>query len=136
MDIITCMERTHHLFVLMISTKGLHRGFITQGRYRRLVYIAMSPFDIPMFVNIITDIVFTMKYGIPSAKYNVGIHNQGLFLLSINIRFIINLLGLNGLPDNNDGVSACRYGLPLPSLPLRSDTVPLRDPIQNQEALQ
>ena len=28
----TCMERIHHLLVLMISTKGLQRGFMTHGR--------------------------------------------------------------------------------------------------------
>ena len=60
-DIMICMATTHHRFVLMISTNGLHKGLITHGRYRRLVYIAISPFDILIFVNMITDMVFTMK---------------------------------------------------------------------------
>ena len=45
--------------------------------------MAMSPLDIPMFVNITTDILFTMKYGIPSAKYNVGIHHHGDCLIML-----------------------------------------------------
>jgi hypothetical protein len=60
-DIIICIAVTHQRFVLMMSTNGLQRGLMTHGRYRRDVYIAISPFDIPIFVNIITDIVFTMK---------------------------------------------------------------------------
>ena len=31
-DITVCIATTHHLLVLMISTKGLQRGFITHGR--------------------------------------------------------------------------------------------------------
>ena len=30
-----------------------------------------------MFVNMMTDMLFTMKYGIPSAKYSVGIQLHG-----------------------------------------------------------
>ena len=67
-DIIICMAIIHHLLVFMMSTNGLQRGLITHGRYRRLVYIAISPLDMPILLNMITDILFTMKYGIPSAK--------------------------------------------------------------------
>jgi hypothetical protein len=65
---IICIAMTHQRFVRIISTNGLHRGLITQGRYSNDVYMAISPFDIPIFVNIITEIVFTIKYGMPSAK--------------------------------------------------------------------
>ena len=37
----------------------------------------MSPLDIPMFVNMMTDMLLTIMYVIPSAKYNVGIQLQG-----------------------------------------------------------
>ena len=33
-----------------------------------------------MRVNIVTEILLTMKYGMPSAKYNVGTHIHGLTL--------------------------------------------------------
>ena len=57
----TCMARTHHRLVLIISTKGLQKGLITHGRYRILVYAAISGFDMPIFLNMIVEIVFTMK---------------------------------------------------------------------------
>ena len=66
--IISCMETVHHLLVRMMSTNGLQTGFITQGRYRSPVNIATSPFDIPIFLNIMTDTVLTRTYGVPSAK--------------------------------------------------------------------
>ena len=31
------VDRIHHLLVRMMSMNGLHNGFITHGRYRRLV---------------------------------------------------------------------------------------------------
>ena len=68
MDIRICMVNIHHLFVRKISTIGLHSGLSVQGRYRRLVNKAISPLGTPIFVNIVTEILFTMKYGIPSAK--------------------------------------------------------------------
>ena len=71
----------HHLLDFIISTNGLQRGLITHGRYRREVYIAISPLDIPIFVNIITEMVFTIKYGMPSAKYSVGIQPHGFMLV-------------------------------------------------------
>ena len=67
-DIRSCIVTIHQRFVLMISTNGLHKGFITHGRYSKLVYIAISPLGIPILVNIMTDMLLTMKYGIPSAK--------------------------------------------------------------------
>jgi hypothetical protein len=67
-DISICMVIIHHLLLLMISTKGLHRGFITHGKYNMLVYRASIPFGMPMFLNMTTDMLLTMKYGIPSAK--------------------------------------------------------------------
>jgi hypothetical protein len=82
----------------MISTNGLQSGLMTHGRYRRLVYMAISPVDMPMFVNITTDMLFTMKYGIPSAKYSVGIHDHGEFLIML-------------FQDNNVAISDDRYNL-------------------------
>ena len=79
---------THHRFVFIMSTKGLHRGFMTQGRYRRLVYMDISTFDIPILLNMIMDMLLTMKYGIPSAKYKVGTHHHALAvcrLMSISV---------------------------------------------------
>ena len=64
----TCIAIIHQRFVRIMSTNGLQRGLITHGRYSKLVYIAMSPLDIPMFVNMMTDMLLTIKYGIPSAK--------------------------------------------------------------------
>ena len=92
-DIIICIAVTHQRFVLMMSTNGLQRGLMTHGRYRRLVYIAISPLDMPILLNMITDILFTMKYGIPSAKYRVGIHFHGLFVFFIvhDFRFLYKL---------------------------------------------
>ena len=90
-DMSTCIRITHQRFVRIMSTKGLQRGLITHGRYSKLVYIAMSPLDIPIFVNMMTDILFTIKYGIPSAKYNVGIQLQGDLNCRIRIIMFQNL---------------------------------------------
>ncbi len=38
----------------------------------------MSVFDMPRRLYIISDIVITATYGMPSAKYNEGTHAQGL----------------------------------------------------------
>jgi hypothetical protein len=67
-DIRICIETIHHLLLFIISTKGLQRGFTTQGRYNMLVKRASSPFGIPIFLNITTEMLFTTKYGMPSAK--------------------------------------------------------------------
>ena len=45
--------------------------------------MAISPFDMPMLLNMITEMLFTMKYGMPSAKYKVGIHHQGFIFAFI-----------------------------------------------------
>ena len=82
-DIMTCMETTHHLLVRIISTNGDHSGLITHGRYSNPVYMAISPFPMPSFLNMITEITFTMKYGIPSAKYSVGTHSHGDRFMSL-----------------------------------------------------
>ena len=44
-----------------------------------LVYRASIPFGMPMFLNMTTDMLLTMKYGMPSAKYSVGTHRHGVF---------------------------------------------------------
>jgi hypothetical protein len=64
-DINICMVIVHQRLVLMISTNGLQKGLNDHGRYNKLVNKAISPFGTPIFVNIITEMLFTMKYGIP-----------------------------------------------------------------------
>ena len=63
--------------------------------------MAMSPFDMPMLVNIITEMLFTMKYGIPSAKYRVGIHHHGFMFTLV---FIIqkDVIQDNNVPGSHD----------------------------------
>jgi len=60
-DISICMETTHHLLVLMMSTNGLQKGLIVQGRYSKLVNSAMSPLGTPILANISTEMLFTIK---------------------------------------------------------------------------
>ena len=72
------MATTHHLFVLMISTKGLQNGLITHGRYSHPVYRAMSALLMPSLLNIVTDMTFTAKYGSASAKYSDGTQDHGV----------------------------------------------------------
>ena len=55
----SCMDTVHHLLVLMISTNGLQTGLITHGRYSNPVNMATSPFDMPIFLNMMTDTVLT-----------------------------------------------------------------------------
>ena len=50
---------------------------------------AISPFGTPIFVNIVTDMLLTTKYGIPSAKYRVGIHHHGDLAPDMLMRFFI-----------------------------------------------
>ena len=64
----TSIDMIHHLFVFRMSTNGLQKGFITHGRYRRLVYMDMVSFGTPILVNMYTEMLFTTKYGMPSAK--------------------------------------------------------------------
>ena len=54
-----CMTMIHQRFVFSKSTIGLHSGLITQGRYNQLVYKAMSVFEIPNRLNMITATVIT-----------------------------------------------------------------------------
>ena len=35
----------------------------------------------PILANIMTEMLFTRKYGTPSAKYSVGTHHQGLLFV-------------------------------------------------------
>ena len=72
-----CMATIHQRLVLRMSTNGLQSGLMVHGRYNSPVYKAMVSFGTPRRVNIITEMLFTMKYGIPSAKYRVGIQNHG-----------------------------------------------------------
>ena len=76
-DTNACIMTIHQRLVRNMSTSGLHSGLSVHGRYNRLVNSAISPFGTPIFVNIVTEMLLTMKYGMPSAKYNVGIHHQG-----------------------------------------------------------
>jgi hypothetical protein len=62
----------------MLSTNGLHRGFITHGRYSHEVYSASSVLLSPMLVYIIVDNAITTIYGSASAKYSVDTHEYGL----------------------------------------------------------
>ena len=72
-----CMAVTHQRLVLRMSTKGLQKGLMSQGRYSRLVYRAISAFPIPIRLNRITEMLLITKYGIPSAKYREGTQSQG-----------------------------------------------------------
>ena len=56
---ITCIAAIHHRFLFTMSTRGLHKGFMTQGRYNQLVYKAMSVLLTPMFLNMMTATVMT-----------------------------------------------------------------------------
>ena len=51
---------------------------------------AISPFGTPIFVNIVTDMLFTTKYGIPSAKYTVEINNHEELAPDMPMRLFIN----------------------------------------------
>src|SRR5574344_659023 len=80
--IITCIEIIHQRLVLTTSTSGPHSPFRNQGKYNGVVKNAISPLGAPILVNIITEILFTTKYGTPSAKYKVGTQNHGDSFLS------------------------------------------------------
>lgn len=69
--------------------------------------MATSPFDMPIFLNMMTDTVFTRTYGMPSAKYNVGTHAHGLIFFFI----IYNILVCCGSqPSRFAGPSLCGRG--------------------------
>ena len=82
-DMSTCMAIIHQRLFFIRSMNGLHKGFITHGRYRRLVYSDIWPLGMPMSVNMTTDMVFTRKYGMPSAKYSVGTQIHGFLVCFI-----------------------------------------------------
>ena len=48
-----------NLFDLKISTKGLQKGFITQGKYSQLVKSAISVFEISSFLYKIVETIMT-----------------------------------------------------------------------------
>jgi hypothetical protein len=50
----------HFRFVEMTSTKGLHRGFIVQGKYRILVQKAIIVFEIPIVLYITTETIMAI----------------------------------------------------------------------------
>ena len=76
----TCIVTIHQRFVRITSTIGLQSPFRNQGKYNKVVKKAIWPLGTPIFVNIITEMLFTRKYGIPSAKYREGTHHQGLLV--------------------------------------------------------
>ena len=67
-SIMNCIVTIHQRLLRNMSTKGLQRGFITQGMLIRLVSKARVPLSMPISLNMIKDMVLTMKYGIPSTK--------------------------------------------------------------------
>ena len=56
-----CIITIHQRLVRRMSTNGLHRGLMTHGRYNKLVNMAMSPLGTPILVNMITDMLLTIK---------------------------------------------------------------------------
>ena len=122
-----CITTVHQRLVLTRSTKGLQKGLITQGRYRSEVYHAMLPLSIPIFLNMMTDMVLTIKYGRPSAKYSVGTHIHG-FTLSFFI-----CRGLSR--DNRMTIFPCRNGPWKPSRQRRSGRGRLRGPNRSLQGL-
>lgn len=113
----SCMEVIHHRFVRSKSTNGLHNGLITQGRFSQLVYKAISVFDMPIRLYITNEITMTATYGMPCAKYKLGIQLHAdtvrfffaiLIILSYICSFIVmlqnfyitvSLLSHNGCTD-------------------------------------
>ena len=64
----SCIVTIHQRLLLKMSTKGLQSGFTSQGRPIRLVSRASRALSMPKSLRITTEIVFTIKYGRPSAK--------------------------------------------------------------------
>ena len=75
--IINCIEIVHQRLLFTVSTSGLHKGLKSHGSAIKLVSTANFPLLTPRSFSITREIVFTMKYGSPSVKYKVGIHDQG-----------------------------------------------------------
>ena len=92
-----CIVIIHQRLVLTTSTIGLQMPFRNHGKYSSVVKNAMSPFGTPILVNIITEMLFTRKYGIPSAKYNVGTQNHGVFTFSLFMIFMFYSVSAVGL---------------------------------------
>ena len=59
--IIICMQTIHQRLVLITSTKGLQIPLSSHGKYSSVVKKAISPLGTPIFVNIITEMLFTTK---------------------------------------------------------------------------
>ena len=64
----SCEYNVQFLLVPIISTNGLHSGFIVQGIRSMLVYRAMLALSTPMSLYIISDIDVMAWYGSPEAK--------------------------------------------------------------------
>ena len=64
----SCMLTIQKRLVRNMSTKGAHKGLMTQGKYNQLVYRAISVLEIPSFLYMMTDRVMTTTYGIPWPK--------------------------------------------------------------------
>ena len=54
-----CMVTIHQRFVLKISTKGDHNGFITHGSPKSPVQKVMAAFDMPILAYITTESIIT-----------------------------------------------------------------------------
>ena len=52
----SCEANVHLRLVLIISTMGLHSGFIVQGMSNRLVYMAIFALPMPISLYIMSDI--------------------------------------------------------------------------------
>ena len=94
MEMNNCMLKNQFRLVPCKSIKGLHKGFITQGKYNKLVYKPMSSLLIPRFLYIKTETEMMITYGKPEAKFNKGIQNQGLLSVFIFMK-LFNFKGEN-----------------------------------------
>ena len=63
-----CEYNVHLRRVLIISTKGLHKGFMVQGISNILVYKAISVLLIPISLYIMSEMDVIAWYGSPEAK--------------------------------------------------------------------
>ena len=63
-----CEYSVHLRLVLIISTKGLHSGFMLQGISSMLVYKAISVLLIPISLYIMSEMDVIAWYGSPEAK--------------------------------------------------------------------
>ena len=86
-EINNCMLKNQFRLVPCKSINGLHKGFMTQGKYNKLVYNPMSSLLTPRFLYIKTETEMMMTYGKPEAKFNKGIQYQGLLSVFILVYF-------------------------------------------------